>query len=288
MTDPTAVTLGNFDGFHRGHRTLINEIKSSKLKTAIFTFSPHPVSFFSSPDAFKTIYTEEEKRQIAETLNVDFYIPYPFTKDFSSLSPKNFISLLKKKTNCRLLVIGENYSFGKNKSGNAETLKAIGAEYDIKVTVLPKIKYNGEVISSTKIRACLQTGDVKTAGILMSSPYFIASEVEKGLHRGTGMGFPTANQRVLAGKLLPKDGVYATDAIIEGVAYKAITNIGKNPTFQNNSRTVETYILNQAQNLYGKAIKIEFKDLIRNEIKFPDKAALKAQIKKDIETAKAL
>ncbi len=283
--EPTAVTLGNFDGFHQGHRTLINEIKTSPYKTVIFTFSPHPVSFFSKDNSFKTLYTEDEKRQIAETLGVDFYIPYPFTKDFAALSPQEFIRLLKAKTNCRLLVIGADYSFGKNKSGSAKDLKSLGENMGIEVKILPKIQYIGEDISSTKIRSCLKDGDVKTAAVLLSSPYFIASRVEKGFHRGTGMGFPTANQVIPEGKFLPKDGVYKTTALIDGKPFPSLTNIGKNPTFHNTSRTVETYILDENKMLYGRSLKIEFNDFIRNEIKFPDKAALQAQIQRDIEAA---
>ncbi len=286
IKEKTAVTLGNFDGFHMGHRRLVEEITSSPYKSVVFTFSPHPVSFFKPDSGFKTIQTEKEKQRTAETLGADYYVSYPFTREFSALSPEEFISLLQEKTNCVLLSIGENYSFGKGRAGNPAVLKEIGKARGIDVVVVPKVKYDGTAVSSTRIRECLKRGDVKTAGILLKTGYFISGKVERGKNRGTKMGFPTANLGIPHSKLLPSDGVYKTTALCEGKIYQALTNIGKNPTFNNSERTVETYILNYDGILYDKEIKISFKEKIRDERQFPNKEALIDQIKRDIETAK--
>lgn len=286
IKNKTAVTLGNFDGFHMGHRKLVEEITSSPYESVIFTFRPHPVSFFNPEKGFKTILTEEEKRKTAESLGADCYISYPFTRDFSSLTPREFIALLREKTNCVLLSIGENYSFGKNRTGTPAILKEIGRNFGIEVVIVPKVKYEGIAVSSTRIREALQKGDIKKANILLNNSYFISGTVERGKNRGTKMGFPTANLSFPPSKLLPSDGVYKTTALWEGKVCPAITNIGKNPTFNNKERTVETYILDYKGNLYDKNIQISFEDKIRDEIQFPNKEALIVRIQRDIEAAR--
>ncbi|MCD8157544.1 MAG: bifunctional riboflavin kinase/FMN adenylyltransferase, partial [Clostridiales bacterium] len=237
----TAVTLGNFDGFHMGHRKLVEEITASPFESVIFTFFPHPVSFFNPKAGFKTILTEDEKRKTAESLGADYYVSCPFTREFSSRTPEEFIAFLYERTNCALLSIGENYSFGKNRAGTPEVLKELGKAYSIEVIIVPKVKYKGIDVSSTLIREYLQRGDVKAANILLKNKYFISGTVERGKNRGTKMGFPTANLSIPHSKLLPGDGVYKTSARWNGKTCSSLTNIGKNPTFNNRERTVETY-----------------------------------------------
>lgn len=284
----TAVTLGNFDGFHMGHRALVSEVVASGLTSVIFTFSPHPLSLFHPEKSFKTIYTEAEKRAVAETLSADFFVSYPFTRDFAALSPEAFIDLLCKKTGCRLLVTGENYSFGKNKAGNAQTLKKLGVKYGIEVRIVPRVTQDGKPVSSTRIREYIASGDIEKANALLSSEFFIKGTVVGGKHIGSVMGFPTANLSVDEGKLLPSDGVYATIAEAGGRSNMSVTNIGKNPTFHAKNRTIETHILDWDKNLYNSHITVRFISKIRDEQKFSSKNELVSQIEKDIERAREL
>ncbi len=285
IKNKTAVTLGNFDGFHIGHRRLVDKIKATGLETVIFTFSPHPVRFFAPDKKFKTIYTEEEKKLTAGTLGADLYINCPFTEAFSRLSPEEFIRLLKETTNCAYLAIGENYSFGKNKAGNAETLRKIGANYGIEAAVLKNVSYDGTRVSSTHIRALIKDGLMEQANTLLGAPYFITGRVVHGKQRGGDMGFPTVNTEIASEKLLPGDGVYATTTYINSRPYPSVTNIGKNPTFHNTARTVETHITDYNGDLYGEKLKIDFRFKIRNEKTFSDKTELIEQIRTDIITA---
>ncbi len=281
----TAVTLGNFDGFHIGHRRLVERIKETGLEAVIFTFSPHPVRFFAPDGGFRTIYTEKEKIMTAAATGADIYINCPFTRDFAELSPEAFIRLLKAKTNCAFLAIGENYSFGKNKSGNALTLRTISKNYGIETEILKNVYYDGECVSSTRIRGLIKDGHMEDAGRLLGSPYFITGRVVHGKQRGGGMGFPTVNTETEPEKLLPGDGVYATKTYVEGRALPSVTNIGKNPTFHNDVRTVETHIAGYGGNLYGQEIKTEFRFKIRNEKTFSSKDELIKQIRADIISA---
>ncbi len=281
----TAVTLGNFDGFHMGHRRLIKEVTASGYRSVIFTFSPHPVSFFGGKGSFRTIFTDSEKISIAEGLEADVLVRCPFTRELADLSPYEFFDLLIEKTDCRLLVTGDNYTFGKNKAGTPELLASLGEKKGIDVRIIPSVEYNGERVSSSAIREYISKGDIKKANLLLQTEYFISGNVVRGRHIGTDMGFPTANISVSEQKLLPCDGVYAASAKIDGKTYPAVTNIGRNPTFHNLQRTVETHVLNCRQNLYGKDITVAFTERIRDEQRFDSKNELVLQIRRDIERA---
>ncbi len=290
ITENTAVTIGNFDGIHMGHQKLIETVldysKRFNLKSVIFSFNPHPVAFFGKTEDFKTICSPEEKKFIAEKTGVDVLIQYPFNREFASLSPTEFVDWLCTKINCRVLVVGENYCFGKDRAGNFSVLEHLGNERGIKVIGIPRVKVNDVRVSSTGIRRLINNGDMEKAAYLLKKPYFVMGEVVVGDKRGRTMNFPTINVMPQNKKLLPPDGVYFSTVIIDGKEYYGMSNIGVNPTFNGERRKIETNIFNFDEEIYGKTVVITFYKRIRGERKFDSINELKAQLNADRETAK--
>lgn len=220
IKEPTAVTLGNFDGVHLGHQKLVQTVieyaKLYELKSVVFSFEPHPREFFEGESAFKTMFCVEEKKFIIESLGVDMLVQYPFDRNFSSLSPREFMNLLVEKTNCKVLVVGENYYFGKDKAGNIDTLRELGEEKGVKVIGIPRVKIHDVRVSSTRIRGLINQGDMEIVTKLLNKPYFVIGEVVHGDERGRNMNFPTINMLPPLKKLLPPDGVYFSRVWLEG------------------------------------------------------------------------
>ena len=285
----TVVTIGNFDGIHIGHKKLITITKKyaldENLKSVVITFSPHPLEIVKNKSPFFYIFSEEEKDMEIKKENVDYFIKYPFTKDFSNVSPEDFVNILIEKLNCKILVVGEDYCFGKNRTGNVNVLKKICEEKGIKVIKISNIVIDGERVSSSIIRECLNNRNIKKANLLLNKPYYIFGKVVEGNKLGRTIGFPTANIIPPKNELLQPDGVYITKTKYNNRIYDSITNIGKNPTVNNIDRTIETYIFDFNQNLYNQNIKVCFYDWIRGVKKFNGIGELKGQIAKDINIA---
>lgn len=290
ITENTAVTIGNFDGIHLGHQKLIETVldysKKFSLKSVIFSFNPHPVAFFGRTGDFKTMFSTEEKKYIAEKTGVDMLIQYPFNKEFSSLSPTEFMDLLCTKTNCKVLVVGENYCFGKDRVGNLSVLEHLGNERGVKVIGIPRVKVHDVRVSSTRIRGLINYGDMEKVAYLLKKPYFVLGKIVDGDKRGRSMNFPTINVMPQDKKLLPPDGVYFSTVIIEGKEYYGMSNIGVNPTFNGEKRKIETHIFNFDEDVYGKTAVITFYKRIRGERKFGSIDELRAQLNADSKTAK--
>ncbi len=284
----TAITLGNFDGIHLGHRKLISSIKQYaekySLKSIVFSFFPHPKTFFNS-EGFQTIFSCYEKERIIEELGIDELVQFPFTKDFANKEPEDFADFIFNNLKCKVLVVGEDYCFGKNRKGDFNLLKEIGDRKGAEVIKILSVMDNGIRVSSTRIRRCIEERNFIETQRLLGSPYFILGKVTEGRKIGRKIDFPTANIVAPDYKLLPDDGVYLTKTIYNGNIYKSITNIGKNPTVGGKKKTVETYIIGLSADLYGKEIKVLFYGFIRNEQKFVSVDELKNQISKDIECA---
>ncbi len=284
----TAITLGNFDGIHLGHRKLISSIKQYaekySLKSIVFSFFPHPKTFFNS-EGFQTIFSCYEKERIIEGLGIDELGQFPFTKDFANKEPEDFADFIFNNLKCKVLVVGEDYCFGKNRKGDFNLLKEIGDRKGAEVIKILSVMDNGIRVSSTRIRRCIEERNFIETQRLLGSPYFILGKVTEGRKIGRKIDFPTANIVAPDYKLLPDDGVYLTKTIYNGNIYKSITNIGKNPTVGGKKKTVETYIIGLSADLYGKEIKVLFYGFIRNEQKFVSVDELKNQISKDIECA---
>lgn len=285
MNKETAVTIGNFDGIHRGHQKLIETVleysKNFNLVSVMFSFNPHPVEFFGKSADFKTMMSTEEKKYIAEKAGVDILIQYPFNREFASMSPKEFIELLYSKTNCKVLVVGENYCFGKDRIGDLAVLQHLGNEMGIKVIGIPRVKVNDVRVSSTRIRGLINNGDMEKVAYLLKKPYFAMGKVIEGDKRGRQMKFPTINIEPPEKKMLPPDGVYFSTVIIDDREYYGMSNIGINPTFNGEKRKIETHIFDFDKDVYGKTAIITFYKRIRGEVKFDSMDTLKEQLNED-------
>jgi riboflavin kinase/FMN adenylyltransferase len=291
QSQPTALTLGNFDGLHLGHRSLINLTKQfaeeQGLKSVVFTFSPHPMLVFKKKDDFALIMAPDEKKFQMEQMGVDAYIEYPFDAEFAAMSPEDFaIKLIFEKLNCQVLVVGEDYHFGKGAAGNYEMLKELGAERGIMVIGVPKVLHEEERVSSSRIRKCLIEKDLEDANKMLTVPYFIMGTVKEGKKLGRTIGFPTVNIEAHPLKLFPPNGVYATKTLYKGKYYYGVTNIGKNPTVNGTVKIVETFLLDFNEMIYGEHLQTFFYKFLRSEEKFPSVEELQRQIGINAEQAR--
>ncbi len=287
LTEPSAVAIGKFDGIHLGHRQLIGEIVAKKqegFKAVVFTFNPPPNVLFSK-DREKELTSQEEKRRLFDNLGIDILIEFPLTFETAATPKDIFVEeILVKKLNAKYIVAGTDLSFGKNGEGNSEYLIEKSKELDFEVRIIDKIAYKGEVISSTLIRKAIADGDVKKARFMLGSAYFVQGIVKKGNQLGRTIGFPTVN--IIAGedKLLPPNGVYKTEVIVDGRVYEAITNVGCKPTVTDSGQIfIESYLYQFTENIYGKEIEVYFLEFMRKEQKFNSIEELKFQLQKDMQ-----
>ncbi len=285
-TTKTAIALGKFDGIHLGHQLLIDGLIREKEKgrqALVFTFGSHPNSVLTGGFQ-KNIYTPEEKAYYFASLGIDILLEYPFTKEFSSVSPEDFVcQCMVKKLGVQSIYVGEDFHFGRGRSGNVGLLKLLGEAYHFEVNALAKRTLHGKTVSSTVIRDMLES-HFYVANEMLGTPYFIYGEVVHGKHLGGRVvGFPTINQQIPGNKLIPSFGVYASRVYIDGCYYRGISNLGKKPTIRGSHETgLETHILGYNGNLYGRDIRTELLYFIRPEEKFSSIEDLKRQIQNDI------
>ncbi len=285
----TVVVLGNFDGIHKGHLTLLERAKEiakkRELKTVFFTFYPHPTHVLA-PVEVKLIYTDREKQHVAEDMGMDFYVRFPFTKETASIEAEDFIhTILYQHLGAKAIVVGEDYSFGKSRKGNVETLKSFEERYDYQLHALTKLEENGEIISSTWLRKTILAADFPLVTKLMGRPYFISGQVVHGAELGRKIGFPTANIKPDKHKQLPKHGVYISTVDVHGKTYYGLTNVGTKPTIDINYKEVlvETYIYDFDEMIYGEEIIVKFHKYLRSEDVFKTLDELINQMKLDEE-----
>ena len=289
---PTAITLGNFDGLHQGHRALIHLTKQfaadEGLESVVFSFSPHPMLVFKKKEDFALIMSPSEKKFTMEQMGVDTYIEYPFDENFAATSAEDFAEkLLFERMKCQVLIVGENYHFGSHRSGNYEMLRRLGEKRGVKVIAVPSVLYEDERVSSSRIRQCLINKDLEDANTMLTVPYFILGAVKEGKQLGRTIGFPTINIEAHPLKLFPPNGVYATKTLCQGKYYYGVTNIGKNPTVNGTQKIVETYLFDFDKNVYGEKVQTYFYEFLRSEKKFADIEELQKQIAINAEEAKA-
>jgi len=278
----SAVSLGKFDGFHRGHRLLLDRIlEHPELHATVFTFDGILKG--------KQIYLEEEKRSLLERLGVEREVLFPFSEETRSMTPETFIrEMLVERMDAKLICVGEDFHFGKERRGDVGMLSEYAPLYGYELCVFPKIKEDGEVISSTRIRRELAQGRIEKANRLLGDPYFVRGEVVHGNALGRTIGMPTANLLPGEQKLLPVYGVYATRVEVEGKTYGGVTNVGVKPTIGADRANVETTLLDFEGNLYGKQMTVYFLDFLRPEQRFDSLDELKAQILRDKEKAEKI
>lgn len=286
------ITIGVFDGVHLGHKNLISHTKElasqQGLCSIIITFDKHPQEILT-PESHPPFLTDTaEKTSLLKKEGTDAVIVLTFTPELSRLGAREFVSLLQQKLLMKGLVIGPDFALGKQGEGNIPTLKQLGSEMGFTVTVISPVKINGEIVSSTVIRKAMASGDMEKVRRLMGRPFSLHGKVIHGHGRGTGLGFPTVNLDILPGQSLPPDGVFATLARVDNRTFDSVTNIGCNPTFGQNKRTVESFLLDFRNNLYEHEVKIDFIRKLRGETKFNSPEELVKQIYKDISEARRI
>lgn len=290
------VTIGNFDGVHKGHQQLLGRVRSKADKhgyrAVVVTFDPHPLRLLTQKKTPPFITLTQQKLELFATHKPDACLLLEFTHAMAQQPPEDFVrQILVQGLRVKHLIIGHDYAFGKDRAGNYELLTELGKKYDFTVERVAPVMIENTVVSSTRIRELVMAGDVLAARPLLGRFYTVRGRVEPGFKRGGDLlGFPTANLR-LVDELFPATGVYAVWAFLETTALPAVANIGYNPTFGNEVLSVEVHILDFAQDIYGQDLNVCFIKRLRSEKKFTGPDALSdlcQQIASDIATARSL
>ena len=290
LEEPTAVTLGKFDGLHRGHDLLMQTVseysKNNHVASVAFTFDMPPRNKVEEIVA-NVLTTNEEKQYIFEKRGIDYLIECPFTTEVMSMEPKDFIAWISRVLCMKYVVVGDDFRFGHKRAGDYQTLQAYEEEFGYKTIVLDKLKDSNRDISSTYVREKIADGNIKKANQLLGYNYFIKSEILHGQKLGRTIGVPTINMILPEDKLLPPNGVYVTEVLVDGKKYMGVTNVGCKPTVSDKKIVgVETYIDDFNKDIYGEKIVVSFIDFIRPEQKFNSIDELKAQMQSDINVAR--
>lgn len=287
----TVVTVGTFDGVHRGHWEVLQEIRRRARETGrrsvLVTFDPHPLRVIRPGQAPPLLTTALEKKEILAESGVDYAVFLTFTDELSRYEPRRFVSeILLDRLAVGELVIGQDHGFGRGRSGDAETLRAIGRDLGFAVDVVPPVVLDGSVVSSSSIRAALLAGDVRAAARALGRPYSLRGVVVRGEGRGRELGFPTANLAVSSGeKLVPAPGIYAVRGIMRDGAHPGALHLGPRPTFAGSAPSVEVHLIGFEGDLYGEGLRVDFVERLREVRPFDSVAALVAQMNADVDRA---
>jgi len=307
IAGPTVLTIGNFDGIHRGHQFLLRRMVSLAqaltqaghltAQTALLTFDPHPLSVLRPDQSHLLLTTPAERLELAAACGIDLGIVQPFNLEAAQMSPRDFMALMVRHLGLATLVVGPDFALGRNRSGNIDTLRMLSAEMGFDIEVIDPVEAGHHPARSSHVRELLRMGSVDAAAKILGRAYRVSGPVVLGDQRGRQVGIPTANVQVPANKLLPADGVYATRTTI--TTYDRIyqlnsaTNVGVRPTVDGVHRRVETHILDfpppgQVDNLYGRTIAVDFLFRLRGERRFANIGELVEQIHADIAQARTL
>ena len=288
--EPAVVALGMFDGVHLGHRALMSRLQEEATLLhaipAVYTFSNHPLEVLGGN--VRLLSGIRERNMLLRTLGAEELESVPFTREMAALSPEAFIDLLSAKWDVRGLVVGYNYTCGDRGAGTPETLREIGSRRGFSVSVVEPVLLEGEPVSSTRIREAVERGDITLANRLLKRRYTLSGTVVQNKRIGSRIGFPTANIDANPKRAIPADGVYATFASVDGGMYRAVTNIGTNPTVNGEKLTIETHLIDFHSDIYGQSLSISFRKRLRGELMFDTLDALKEQIRLDVEEAESL
>jgi riboflavin kinase/FMN adenylyltransferase len=286
------VSIGNFDGVHRGHQSMIAALTrhahAEGAPAIIFTFDPHPIALLRPGQSPPPLSTTERKIERLDEHSVDGVIVYPTDQALLHLSPRDFFDrIIINQLDVRGLVEGPNFYFGHDRAGNVETLREFCREAGRILEIVPPVVVEGHLVSSTEIRRLIASGHVRQAAGLLGYTYRISGSVVRGAERGRTIGFPTANLEGIR-TVVPRDGVYAGRAQAGSTWYGAGINIGPNPTFADQDRKVEVHLIDFAGDLYGSRVAVEFLDRLRDTVRFESVAHLTTQLRCDIDRARAL
>ncbi len=286
-----AVTIGNFDGVHHGHARIIHRLialaRAHDGPAVVFSFDPHPVRLLRPGQAPPPLTWTDRKAQLLAELGVDVLVAYPTNERLLQLTPGDFFqSIVRERLRAQALIEGPNFFFGHDRAGNIETLAQLCEQHNIRLEIVQPFVADGELISSSRVRAAITEGDVDTARQMLTQPYRLRGMVTHGAARGAQIGFPTANVDAID-TLVPGFGVYAGRAYTNGECYAAAIHIGPKPTFAESVPKVEVHLLNYVGQLYGQPLEVDFLSRLRDIQPFPDVAALTAQLRRDVAAAQA-
>lgn len=290
--DGTVVTVGSFDGVHRGHMTVLREITSRAadrgLHSVLVTFDRHPLTVVRPEAAPGLLTTPDEKKEILSQSGLDYVAFLPFTRALSEYGPEQFVNVvLRERFRVVELVIGYDHGFGRGREGGTDLLRRLGRLHGFEVDVVPAVASGGAPISSTRIRASVARGEVEQAARDLGRPYSFRGPVVTGMGRGRDLGFPTANISAPGGgKLLPQQGIYAVRASLRNEIRPALLHLGPRPTFAGSPPSIELYILDFDQDIYGERVRVDFLKRLRDVLPFGTVSELVDQMKRDRDMAR--
>ena len=286
------VTIGNFDGHHRGHHSLLQTVVTRAREVGgtamVITFDPHPVRVLAPHVELRFLTNPDEKLERFMAAGVDEVVFLEFTPELAAMTPDEFADVvLHRRLGVAELFVGEHFAFGKGRTGRIADLERLGAALGFAVHPLHPVVLSGGVVSSTRIRTLIQSGNMEEAAVLLGRAYGLTGTVVSGMQQGQALGWPTANLRIPPERVTPPDGVYAARASYDGRQYDAVAYIGSRPTFGAGERLIEVNLLDHRDHLYGKSIGVEFIERLRGDHTFPSAQELAAQIARDVDRAKA-
>ncbi len=290
LHEPCVATIGNFDGLHLGHQAIIQQVVEKaqclSLLPTVITFEPLPQTFLRPTSSFVRLMRFSQKLKVLAAMGIQQVICLRFNASLANLSPLEFIeNYLANQFKVHFLMVGEDFRFGHQQSGNIQTLLELAKQFSFNVEPIKHIHDKEKKVSSTLIRAALLTGDCKAVTRMLGRHFSVTSRVVKGAMRGRTLGFPTANLPIDKMSAIPK-GVFVTKVHIANKSYLGATNVGTRPTIDGKHHVIETHILDYAGDLYGKRITVEFLHKLRDELRFSDIEQLKIQINNDIQAAR--
>lgn len=288
----SVLTIGVFDGVHRGHRQLLDVLTSEAAArgcvSGVITFRNHPDSIFRTDFRPQYITSLDKRIRLMKDCGVDFVLPVTFDREMATLRAEDFAGLLHQNLRMRGLIVGPDFAMGHKREGDIEMLTALGSKMGFTVQKVDLMVNGGKAVRSTQIRQAIASGDISAASEMLGRHFSLSGKVGQGEKRGRELGFPTANLDVPPDMAVPANGIYATFAYVDGQRYMAATSIGTRPTFNGIGRTIEAFLLEFDSDLYNRPVRLEFVQRLRDELKFDDVEALQDQMNIDVQQTREI